>query len=906
MSTKSILISLVLASYFIPNSVNAHTEHDKARFVATNGVDKGNCNNPVRPCQSISYAVSQASKGDKVLVAGGQYEITSESELFYLKSEIVPVIGGFNRFDHFQVQSPDTNTTTIVGAPVELRGPLQKAGFKVIADGKSATISNQLKEKLARFEALSQSQNNEACVDGRAGAFSCRNVDLVSHVPLPAGQSGNDIWGHVDLNTGIEYAIMGFTDGTRVYSLEDPSSPQLVGHQSGIRTSWRDFKVLQYFDETLNAYQAYAYVSSEASNGIQIIDLNNLPQSISLAHSDRTFDSAHNVYISNVDYSLNMAINGMQPRLQVVGADGFGGAFTSFDLTNPTAPVKSYDINSTLASNYTHDGSSMVVDDIRATRDCVNSLNGKCDVFIDFNEKQIRLWDNTVPAETTELGSVGYDDVALSNQYVHSGWWHDDKRHIYVHDEFDESRGNLNTTVRIIDAQDLTNPVIVGKWVSNNRTIDHNGFVKGNRYYMSNYERGLTILDISDPVNPVEIGYFDTFPSSNNASFNGAWGTYPYLPSGNILISDINSGLYVVKDTSRDGLPQVSFNTTELLVERGEQVSLMVNKPTALNEVASVSFDIIDGSGAVDRDVEVVNANNTLEWSANDNEAKAIELNIVDTAENTPKSFFLRLHTASANLQLSDTPVAQVNINGLASQGKVGFVQNTMTVSESANEVVVNLQRVGGSRGQISFDYAANFDTATDEDVEITAGTVTWADGDTANKAISFNVIDDAAIEGSEAFTLELTNGDTSLLSEGVLTVTISDNDTNQAPEVYAGNDLEMATSATITLSAATVTDPEDDALTYQWEHTSGIALTLADTDKLELQVTAGSQAGSAVLTLTATDIHGATSSDSLTVTVVSPAPVIPSTPQSGGSGGGSVPLWLLGALSLLVLRRKY
>ena len=144
------------------------------------------------------------------------------------------------------------------------------------------------------------------------------------------------------------------------------------------------------------------------------------------------------------------------------------------------------------------------------------------------------------------MGQVGYDDVAKSNQYIHSGWWHENKRHVYVHDEFDENRGGLNTTVRILDLQDLTNPLVVGKWTSDNKTADHNGFVKGNRYYMSNYERGLTILDISDPINPVEVGYFDTFPSSDNASFNGAWGTYPYLPSGNILISDINSGLYIV------------------------------------------------------------------------------------------------------------------------------------------------------------------------------------------------------------------------------------------------------------------------------------------------------------------------------------------------------------------------
>ena len=81
------LLTLALASSIASHSAFAHTEHDKARFVATNGMDKGNCNNPVRPSKSIAYAVSQASKGDKVLVASGQYELNNESALFYLQSE---------------------------------------------------------------------------------------------------------------------------------------------------------------------------------------------------------------------------------------------------------------------------------------------------------------------------------------------------------------------------------------------------------------------------------------------------------------------------------------------------------------------------------------------------------------------------------------------------------------------------------------------------------------------------------------------------------------------------------------------------------------------------------------------------------------------------------------------------
>ena len=82
-----------ISSFLLPSNTFAHSEHDKSRFVATNGVDKDRCDNVLRPCKTIAYAVSQANKGDKVLVASGEFTITSSEELFYLKSALVPVFG---------------------------------------------------------------------------------------------------------------------------------------------------------------------------------------------------------------------------------------------------------------------------------------------------------------------------------------------------------------------------------------------------------------------------------------------------------------------------------------------------------------------------------------------------------------------------------------------------------------------------------------------------------------------------------------------------------------------------------------------------------------------------------------------------------------------------------------------
>ena len=60
---------------------------------------------------------------------------------------------------------------------------------------------------------------------------------------------------------------------------------------------------------------------------------------------------------------------------------------------------------------------------------------------------------------------------------------------------------------------------------------------------MSYYVDGTRVLDISNPANPVEVGYFDT--SDWTGLYDGNWGTYAYLPSGHIISSDRNNGLFI-------------------------------------------------------------------------------------------------------------------------------------------------------------------------------------------------------------------------------------------------------------------------------------------------------------------------------------------------------------------------
>jgi hypothetical protein len=78
--------------------------------------------------------------------------------------------------------------------------------------------------------------------------------------------------------------------------------------------------------------------------------------------------------------------------------------------------------------------------------------------------------------------------------------------------------------------------------------------VLGDYVYQANYRAGINVLKIDDASNAQfeERGFFYLYPSSDSADFNGAWSNYPFFPSGTIIMSGIEQGLFVVKFTGHD------------------------------------------------------------------------------------------------------------------------------------------------------------------------------------------------------------------------------------------------------------------------------------------------------------------------------------------------------------------
>jgi choice-of-anchor B domain-containing protein len=113
------------------------------------------------------------------------------------------------------------------------------------------------------------------------------------------------------------------------------------------------------------------------------------------------------------------------------------------------------------------------------------------------------------------------------------------------------------TRTLIWDMSDLDDPVIAAQYISDNKSSDHNLYIKGNLMYQSNYASGLRILDISDPVKPRLVAHLDTTPTGeeDTPGFDGSWSNYPYFKSGTILVTSIAEGLFMVQGPVRPAIP---------------------------------------------------------------------------------------------------------------------------------------------------------------------------------------------------------------------------------------------------------------------------------------------------------------------------------------------------------------
>ncbi len=751
---KLIVATLLVPSIAYVNFSYGHAEHDKERYVAVEGRDEGRCDKKTAPCKTIAYAAIQAGKGDKILLAEGRYDITDVDSIFYLASTAVPVLGGFQKTSY---QPTSSNNTTLVGVPAEFAEGLSKKGFTVITDTKGLNREQQdyLQAKQSQLTAMNQTQAEVICTNGSAGEFPCSKLDLLSHVPLRtlgnSNSHGNDIWGHYDINDGREYALVGLTNGVSIVEVTAPTNPRVVSFIPSQETIWRDLKVYQYFDNTRQRWMAYAYVTADAASvGTMILDLNQLPAQVVQISSETTDTSAHNIYLSNVDYATGVALTNKTPYMHVAGSNREGGAYNTYSLANPIKPTSIYKNSANSRAWYSHDVSSLWINDDRREQ-CDNGFID-CDVMLDYNENEIILWDKTNNANPQTLSRTDYEFVS----YVHSGWWTEDRKFISVHDELDEQNFNLKTRVRFFSIDNLKNPQLAGEYIGPTAAIDHNGYTRGNRYYISNYERGLVVLDITDPRNPVEAGFFDTYPITNSASFNGAWGTYPFLPSGNILVNDINSGLYVIEDATAGAAGSVTLSASTMRVTEGTSVTLNLERVGGTAGTVQVYVETQAGNAIEGEDY--AGTQGVYEWQAGEAGIKTIEIPITadaNTHEFT-ETFFVRLYNPRNGLALAAPAMSVIHITDQPDPGAIHFSDATINLTENQASYSFAVERVGGI-GALTVN-AALEGADTSGYLALAPSSLTWADGEEGAKTFTLTPTDNKQKNGKRQLGLKITN----------------------------------------------------------------------------------------------------------------------------------------------------
>ena len=383
------------------------------------------------------------------------------------------------------------------------------------------------------------------CTSGEAAGFGCSGVDLVAFMPLNEigggrGVRANDIWGWTDPETNREYVLLGRTDGTSFVDVTAPSQPIYIGDlpltPGAIPTVWRDIKV----------YKNHAFIVADNTpdHGMQVFDLTRLRD---LSGTPVTF-APDTVYLGIQD-AHNVAINEETGYAFAVGSNTCGGGLHMVDIRDPKNPTFagcfSHTNTGSGGAGYTHDTQCVTYDgpdsDYRGREICFSS-----------NGIALSIADVTDKGSPKPVSLTSYPDFA----YVHQGWLTEDHRYFYLNDELDEYVGNTPETRTLIwDVSDLADPQLVTEYTFGTQAADHNLYVRGNYMYQSNYLSGLRIHDITDPVNPREVAYFDTVPvGPNDSRLDGSWSNYPYFESGTIAVSSKEEGLFLVRMADEPGL----------------------------------------------------------------------------------------------------------------------------------------------------------------------------------------------------------------------------------------------------------------------------------------------------------------------------------------------------------------
>jgi len=275
--------------------------------------------------------------------------------------------------------------------------------------------------------------------------------------------------------------------------------------------------------------QGYLYgVADEGPNStLQIIDLKDLPNSIDVVYDSNAFiRRTHNIFIDSSSNVMYACISS--------GTELPFARLRTFDISDPTNPqvIKEYNVVDGFFFQQVHD--AYVIRDTAY----LNCGPGGF-AIVDFTDREnpsllFDLEPQDYPQSGLEL--IGFLNAGSDSQF----------------------------------------------------SIPHNQIIHENYLFASYYYDGIQVYNMIDPQNITRDFYYETSNIEARESYEGAWGVYPFLPSGNILVTDMQNGLFVLEGPS----PISSSNEIEA---HDLQVTISPN-PNSGKFILQLDGDAFNGS----------------------------------------------------------------------------------------------------------------------------------------------------------------------------------------------------------------------------------------------------------------------------------------------------------------------
>jgi choice-of-anchor B domain-containing protein len=388
------------------------------------------------------------------------------------------------------------------------------------------------------------------------------NCELVFHWSDPEipgswafDNAYNEIWGYAA--DGHEYAIIGTTEGTHIFDITIPSEAEQVqfieGEVTGPNIIHRDF----------HDYAGYLYiVADEGASSLQIVDLSGLPDEVNVVYdSGSLFQRSHNIFIDGDN--------------KILYSCGGNNQFNLYDLSDPTDPQLIVDCGDDVtgwssSAGYVHDV---------YVEDNIAYCNGADGLYVvDFSNPT----DPVFLATLTDYPESGYN---------HSGWLHEEGQYYALADE------THGTRIKLLDVSDMTDIEVVSFMASgvDEESIVHNLIFQDDILHVSHYYDGYYAFDISDPNNPEVLAYYDTSEIPHDNSYEGAWGVYPFLPSGRVLVSDMQEGLFVFEVNLPTNVSEISSKSQTLFPNPAVAgTTLTLSNPSS--EITTIDLFAMDGA----------------------------------------------------------------------------------------------------------------------------------------------------------------------------------------------------------------------------------------------------------------------------------------------------------------------